>query len=224
MKKFFVFALCMLAVSINYSCGDEEEPVPGPTPGPTPSSDISYYSYNVKYNSDVQTILDLMNVQLYLCNGETENAKTLLSADKVYQDSVLLDYRKNYYYGIVMDAKPIAALNNTTMRDYLNSKSYKETLVPYLLEELSKRGMDVKKLNLVADFPYKIEVVDEKNAHSDKLVNHISANYDALKAASPSLTDEEIINMMFEFIRSSLYDMKDVRCWDATTLSLTKIR
>ena len=62
MKKFFVFALCMLAVSINYSCGDEEEPVPGPTPGPTPSSDISYYSYNVKYNSDVQTILDLMNV------------------------------------------------------------------------------------------------------------------------------------------------------------------
>lgn len=123
-----------------------------------------------------------------------------------------------------MDAKPIAALNNTTMRDYLNSKSYKETLVPYLLEELSKRGMDVKKLNLVADFPYKIEVVDEKNAHSDKLVNHISANYDALKAASPSLTDEEIINMMFEFIRSSLYDMKDVRYWDATTLSLTKIR
>ena len=224
MKKFFVFALCMLAVSINYSCGDEEEPVPGPTPGPTPSSDISYYSYNVKYNSDVQTILDLMNVQLYLCNGETENAKTLLSADKVYQDSVLLDYRKNYYYGIVMDAKPIAALNNTTMRDYLNSKSYKETLVPYLLEELPKRGMDVKKLNLVADFPYKIEVVDEKSAHSDKLVNHISANYDAQKAARPSLTDEEIINMMFEFIRSSLYDMKDVRYWDATTLSLTKIR
>ncbi len=213
MKKFFVFALCMLAVSINYSCGDEEEPVPGPGPQ---TQDISYYSYDVKYNADVQLFLDLLNVKFNLYDGvELPAAKKSMVVDCALKDSVLTDINKPYYVGVGMECGPIEGLEGATVMDFLSAQKFQESVLPYLKEELAKKGVDLKKLNIVADFVWHAEMVDEKSIYSSSNNIHLASSYDAFKAISDKDTsDEEICNQVLKSVRNLFYETRYVNHWN----------
>lgn len=218
MKKIFTYILCAFVVAVNISCGDDD-PVPGGG-SETTLDEVSYYVYDVQYNQDVATLLSMLDTHFYILNGEALNdaSKTLCSPGVTYKDSLLTDATKPYYFGVYAESKDMEALDGFRATDYTRAKDFREKVVPYLLAECQKQGIDVKKLHLQAHMNYYLQMVDALFAHTSQNKTSLDADfYSIKKEAGDGTSDEEVCKSLLASIRPLLIEHRRVNHWDPTT-------
>lgn len=218
MKKYLSLIICLMGMSALFSCGDDEL-----SPGSQSDSkieDVSYYVYDVQYNQDVATLLSMLDTHFYILNGEALNdgSKTLCSPGVTYKDSLLTDVTKPYYFGVYAESGDLEALDGFRATDYPNAKDFREKVVPYLLAECQKQGVDVKKLHLQARMNYYLQMVDALFKHTSQNKTSLDADFYSMKEkAGEGAREEDVCKDLLASIRPLLIENRRINHWDPVT-------